>query len=151
MDQQAAKALFPCMVDGSSPAFGKCRPDEFPLALSLALVAKGTDTPITIGRNSSTAGGTYGGGETFTRDVGYASLSPGKAYELTIRSLADGSALAATNPRLVIEVAALDLKGEMLMRAFAVVAAAALGLVAAIWTLVVYALRWFEQRRQAGT
>lgn len=151
MDQQTAKVLFPCMVDGSSPAFGKCGPDQFPLALSLALVVKSTEMPIAIGRDSSTAGGRYGGAETFTREVGYAHLSPGKEYQLTILSLADGTALAATNPRLVIEVHSLDLKGEMLMRALAVAVAAVLGLVAAIWTLVIYVLRRVRVGRLAGT
>lgn len=152
MDQKNAKELFPCMVDGSSPDFGKCETDEFPLALSLALVADGTDEPIMmIGRDGSTAGGRYVGDETFTRDVGYAELSSGKKYQLTIRSLADGTALAPANPRLVIEVHPLDLKGEALMRALAVVVAAVLGLLAAIWTLSVYVRRRSSVGRSAGT
>ena len=152
MDQKAAKELFPCMADGSSPAFGKCETDEFPLALALALVADGTDEPIMmIGRDNSTAGGRYGGDETFTRDVGYADMSRGKTYQLTIRSLADGTALASTNPRLVIEVHPLDLKGEALMRGLAVVVAAVLGLVAAIWTLGVYVRRRARVGQSAGT
>lgn len=152
MDQKDAKELFPCMADGSSPAFGRCETDEFPLALSLALVADGTDDSIVmIRRDSSTAGGRYGGDETFTRDVGYTELSRGKKYELAIRSLTDGTAPTSTNPRLVIEVHPLDLKGEALMRALAVVVAAVLGLVAAIWTLGVYVRRRARLGRSART
>lgn len=140
MDQQAAKRLFPCMADGSSSSFGHCAENEFPLSLSLALSANGADLSGRVQRDTSTAGGQYVGHETFTRNVAYVRLSRGNKYRLTVRSEVDGSELAEARPRLLVRVEQLALKGEMVMRATAILLAKALALVAAIWAVTVLVL-----------
>lgn len=105
MNQRTAKRLFPCMADpDAGKAACKGQGPIWPVALSLTLSANGEDVTKSIGMTGGSSGGEYGGQQTYTWLPVYADLRRGVKYRLVARSPADGSALSAARPRLVVEV-----------------------------------------------
>ena len=151
MDQATVMRLFPCVTDPSKfgPNSGECpNPARlWPLSLSFNLSNDGRDLTKTISASDGNAGGLYVGRETYTWQPAFVGLKGGATYTLTVRSLADGSALAPAHPRLVLDVARAGFDETVLLEDLAAeLLAAGLLLVAALWAVI----SWARSRRAKG-
>lgn len=141
MDQKAAQRIVPCMADARSPSFGRCKPGELPLALSLALIVKGSDAPTVIRGEGSKGGGSATRDETYSMGLGATWLRGGETYQLTIRSLSDATILAPAHPRLIVELDSFVITSDGITRGVLMLAAMALGVIGAILALGVLVIR----------
>jgi hypothetical protein len=137
MDQRAAKRLSPCMSDPASFSTSNCKGQAAPVALSFGLWADGEDVTKSIMTPTASAGGEYGGDETFTWEAAFVRLQHGRKYHLSVRVVGDGTILSAAHPRLVVQVATPGfLEMVMLQRLAALAVAIVLILGAIIWAAV---------------
>lgn len=148
MDQKAAKDIAPTSVNPDK----FCSPQQpckaWPASLSFSLSANGTDITKNIEANTATAGGEYGGQETFTWQAAFVNLQHGKEYHLTARSTADGSALLPAKPRIVVSVVTPGFYEGLMLQSFgAFVLAGVLIVSGAVWALV----NWLRSRRRIAT
>jgi hypothetical protein len=141
MDQQIAKRLFPCMVDGlwfnDHRANCLASTHAWPASLSFTLWADGIDLTGSIDVNTAEAGGQYGGDETYTWQPAFAELQRGKTYKLIVHSLTDGTTLLPARPRLVVAVNTVGFSDqEMLRQLGTFLVASTLALVSAAWAII---------------
>lgn len=149
MDQRTVKRLFPCMAD--TTWYSEHRADceqggalAWPAQLSFSISSRGEDVSDRIEISRSQAGGQYAGEETYTWQPAFIELRRGDQYTLTVRSLADASAISAAHPRLVAEVVSPGFLEELALKSFAAfVAAIGLLIASAAWFVV----GWAKARR----
>lgn len=113
-----------------------------PISLQISLFENGIDRSDSLSFSNAVAGGTYGGGEdpTFTWTAAYANLSSGARYRMVVQSLTEGTVALPTNPRLTVEVNAVNTMGESIIRYFGFWLSVAVAALGGLWMLIAYAL-----------
>jgi len=148
MDQKIASQLAPNSVDPDKFCNSQQACKAWPASIAFSLSVNGVDITKSVQPNTATAGGEYGGQETFTWQAAYVDLRRGEDYQLTARSTADGSALASAKPKLVVSVDTPGFYEGLMLQSFgAFILAGVLIICGAIWALV----NWLRTRRRTAT
>jgi hypothetical protein len=77
-----------------------------------------------------------GFGESIVRDIGYFEGSPGTTYVLEVDSLLDGSALAPTSPRIVVQASPEDPKSSFMFGLLVATIAVPIAGLVVIWLII---------------
>lgn len=116
-----------CLLGMTSRADKKC---DVPSVIRASWILTSNEAIIAKGTSDSDSGGAWGN-DVIEREIGNFKGNWNCQYQLEVNFITDGSALAATDPHLVVEITSDFYEGGMWISYFLLIACSALGLIGA--------------------